>query len=276
MFANGCSDRTEEIVQQFSERDPRIQLVSLTSKGKVAALKHSIEFLSQCKNDDSTIDRVVYVDADIEFTHPGTLWHLSERLDSCEDLYLVSAFPQLSVASETGWLLRRIFAAREFLQKSVQYNVVRGPCYIIDFDVLQRVEYPDAIVIEDMYLEVRLDGHTIMDFERPVLHHQRSTLKGEIDRDLFTLLARNQIYSVKRAGLISALDRETARPEFKPTWFSTRDSLMRYLRHFKLGSLFFAGIWFSIHRFNQYRARRITRKANLSGEDILSLWSTQR
>ncbi len=279
VFTNGCTDRTEEIVSEIAKYEPRVQLISVSTKGKVPALRHSVRYFQHLRRTtkDKLIDRVIYVDADIEMTSRETFWHLSKKLDSNEELYLVSSFPIMSKAEEPGWLVRSLFRAKEYLQLQFQNNVVRGACYIIDFGVLERLDYPDDIVSDDMFLEVRLNGHTLMDYEHPVLAQPKNTLKAEVQRDLFTVLARNQIYLLKREGKITSLDPETMHPELSLSWFSPGQCVTRLVRHCKFRSLALICCWNLVHRYNCHRAKKMAAKhQSLSGAELLGLWSTER
>jgi glycosyltransferase involved in cell wall biosynthesis len=68
VVANGCTDKTEEIVNIFKKKYPdRVALISIGEKGKTKAINRVIEFFDELVKNGSNIPYVVFLDADCEF-----------------------------------------------------------------------------------------------------------------------------------------------------------------------------------------------------------------
>lgn len=277
VFTNGCTDRTNDIVSSIAQCDARVQLVALPEKGKVYAIRESIAHFRRLHEQAPSFDRVFYVDADVTFPDETTLTKLSRALDVSPDLYLVSSYPLAETGFDgNGWYLSRLTRARQELQMHFRHNIVRGRCYVIRYDALIRVEYPPDTLSDDMYLEIRLNGHYLMDYSILTATKLKASLKKEIRRDLFTLIAREQLYDWYRRERISALDPETGRREWSLYFPHPKQLFWHLLRTVKVSSLLIMGMWLPIYRRNESHARRIFSESQQKQTDLLDYWSTQR
>lgn len=277
IVTNGCTDRTEEIVRGISEEDGRVHLVALPRKGKVYALRQSIAHFIRLHQQRPDFDRVFYVDADVTFLEPTTLRNLSCTLDYSPDLYLVSSYPLADATHlRSSWFLRWLSRVRQELQSNLQPNLVRGACYVIRYNALRRVSYPKDLLSDDMFLEVRLDGHFMMDYRNPTATKYKSSLRAEIQRDLFTLIAREQISTKCNCQQFTSLDPESAHSEWRFRFGKPREFAWYLLRNGKFLSLAVVAAWAPIYKFNEWRARQIFQDNQHSQPTLLDYWSTQR
>lgn len=277
VFTNGCTDKTNEIVADVAKRDARVCLVALPEKGKVYAIRESIAYFKRLHDQSPNFDRVFYIDADVTFPDQETLAKLSRALDASHDLYLVSSYPLAETGFDgNGWYLSRLAEARQELQQHFRYNIVRGRCYVIRYEALVRVDYPPETLSDDMYLELRLNGHYLMDYSILTATKLKGSLEKEIRRDLFTLIAREQLYDWHRKRQITELDPETRRREWS-LFFPQPWKLLRHLLgRGALGALAVMAMWLPIYRFNERKARRIFRESQAKRTNLLDYWSTQR
>ncbi len=279
VFANACSDNTEDIVRKIAEANNIVKLHSIPKKGKVNALRECISYFKNKRFLDSTESqhRLFFIDADITIPEKNVLSMLSKKLDSSQDLYLVSAFPvPESCYNQFTDFVSELFRVRHHLQYSFKKNLVRGACHVVRWPVLQRIVFPEGLISTDMFLECKLNGHFLMDHSIQVVIKLKRTLKLEIKRDLLHLIAREQVYNWRRKGLVPRLDPETALREGFLSHLDHKEYLRYLVKRRKIKSIMILGIWMFIYKYNVFRSRKIFLKSLKSNMNLLDYWSTRR
>jgi len=278
VFANGCTDRTEAIVEEISRTKPNIVLHRVAQKGKVKALEDSVRyFRDRSEAEHSVPDRLYYVDADIELPDEETLNKLSAVLDRSEELYLVSAYPApQSLHNDKKDYVSELFRVRAHLHNIFEVNMIRGACYVIRREILNKISFPEGLLSDDMYLECCLQGHFLMDHSIQILTELKQSLRAEINRDRFHLIAREQVYNWNRQGLIPRVNPETARKEWRLTHQAPKIYLTYLIKRFKVKALFYLFIWHIIHKRNEKISLRLFKESQEKGIDLHVYWTTQR
>ena len=279
VFANGCTDKTEDIVKRIAEANNNVILHSILKKGKVNALKECISYFKKRRDLDliEFQDRFFFMDADITFTEKSVLVELGKRLTSSPDTYLVSGFPvPESFYNQKNSFVSKLSNIRCRLQYHFKMNQVRGACYAIRWSVLQRVVFPTQLLSDDMFLECKLNGHFIMDHNLQVIYKNKKSLKLEIERELFLLIAREQVYYWRRKGLIRRLDPKTAIKEACLSYIRPRKYLWFLIKERKIELIAILGIWMLIYKCIEFQARRVFYKSLRSDVNLIDKWSTKR
>ena len=275
IFANGCSDKTEEIVRQYEAKDNRVKLHALKVKGKVKALKEAISYYHQRGLNEN--DLLFNLDADITFEQPNCFELLKTKLATDPDLFVVSSYPApSSYFDQRRDFVAQLFNIRYELHKAFAVNTIRGACYVIKWNKLVQVDFPDDLISDDMYLECALAGHFLMDYENIVITEIKENLQKEIARDLFHRIAAEQVYHKNRTGLIKRIDKETARDQFRLTHQEPKKYLSYLLGKFKISPLFIMLYWSFVSRKNKKKAHQIFFDSLESKLDLISYWSTIR
>lgn len=184
VVANGCSDRTEEIVMGLEEQNPdRVVLVSMTEKGKPRAINRAIKFFDQISNSDLPIPYVIFLDADCEFLGKEVLINFINRFEQNPRLCAIGAdcVPDVLFNSRKD-IVADIYRATYSLGQSVKINSISGMCYAIQLDILKKIDFPDFQFAEDMYVSSRLDGHFLKDRNIKIVFKTPSNLRNEIKR----------------------------------------------------------------------------------------------
>ena len=184
VVANGCSDRTEEIVKGLEEQNPnRVVLVSMTEKGKTRAINRAIKFFDQISNNDLQIPYVIFLDADCEFLGKDVLINFINRFEQNPQLCAVGAdcLPDVFFNSRKD-IVAEIYRATYRLGQSVKINSISGMCYGIRLDILKKIDFPDFQFAEDMFVSSRLDGHFLKDRNIKIVFKTPSDLRSEIKR----------------------------------------------------------------------------------------------
>lgn len=184
IVANGCNDRTEEIVKALEDQNPsRVALISMTEKGKTRAINRAIKFFDQLSNNDLQIPYVIFLDADCEFLGKEVLSNFLNRFDQSPQLYAVGAdcLPDVSFNSRKD-IVAEIYRAIYRLGQSMRINSISGMCYAIRSEILKKIDFPDFQFAEDMYLSARLDGWFLKDKNAQIIFKTPSDLLSEIHR----------------------------------------------------------------------------------------------
>jgi glycosyltransferase involved in cell wall biosynthesis len=184
VVANGCSDRTEEIVKGLEEQNPnRVVLVSMTEKGKLRAINRAIEFFDQISSIDLQVPYVIFLDADCEFLGKEVLINFINRFEQNPRLCSIGAdcVPDVFFNSRKD-MVADIYRATYSLSQSVKINSISGMCYAIRLDILKRIDFPDFQFAEDMYVSSRLDGWFCKDRDIQIVFKTPSSLRHEIKR----------------------------------------------------------------------------------------------
>jgi|GEM_PF-1237904 len=184
VVANGCSDRTEEIVKGVEKQNlNRVVLVSMAEKGKSRAINRAIKFFDQTSNADHKIPYVIFMDADCEFLGKDVLINFIKRFEQNPQLCAVGAdcVPDVFF-NEREDITAEIYRAVYRLGESVKVNSISGMCYGIRFDILKKIDLPDLQFAEDMFVSSRLDGWFYKDRNIQIVFKAPSDLRNEIKR----------------------------------------------------------------------------------------------
>jgi len=184
VVANGCSDRTEEIVKGLEEQNPnRVVLISMTEKGKTRAINRAIKFFDEISSTDLQIPYVIFLDADCEFNGKEALIDFVNRFEQNSQLCAVGAdcLPDVFSNSRKD-IVAEIYRATYSLGQSVKINSISGMCYAIRLDILKKIDFPDFQFAEDMFVSSRLDGHFLKDRNIKIVFKTPPDLRTEIRR----------------------------------------------------------------------------------------------
>ena len=193
------------------------------------------------------------------------------------DSIIVSAIavPE-SFYNEDKDFVSELFRIRYYLQYTFKKNLVRGACNVARFSALQRLKFPEGLVSTDMFLEVKLDGHFLMDHEIEIVTRLKKTLKLEIKRDLVHQIGREQVYRWRRQRLTPRLDREIAIQGYFLSPHNPREYFLHLVKTRRFKSLLILGIWMFIYKINSYRAIKIMDESLKKNISLQSYWSTKR
>jgi glycosyltransferase involved in cell wall biosynthesis len=184
VVANGCNDRTEEIVKEFEKKYPnKVILVSIKEKGKTKAINKAIKYFDQILTTDLYIPYVIFLDADCEFNGNDTLINFVNRFEQNFQLCAVGAdcIPDVFFNSRTD-IVAEIYKATYSLGQSLRINSISGMCYGIRLEVLKKIEFPEFQFAEDMFVSARLDGWFLKDRNIQIVFKTPSNLGREISR----------------------------------------------------------------------------------------------
>ena len=184
VVANGCGDRTEEIVKELKEQNPdKVALVSMKEKGKTRAINKAIEFFEQISNNDLPIPYVIFLDADCEFLGKEVLISFVNRFERSPRLCAIGAdcLPDVLFNPRKD-IVAEIYRATYTLGQSVKINSISGMCYAIRLDILKRIDFPNFQFAEDMYVSARLDGWFYKDRDIQIVFKTPPDLRDEIKR----------------------------------------------------------------------------------------------
>lgn len=184
VVANGCSDRTEEVIESIRTQYPeQIVLLSLKEKGKTRALNRSINYLNELSDADRQIPYVVFLDADCEFYGEEILVDMIKRFEENPQLCAVAAncLPDVFFNSRHD-IVAEIYRAVYRLSESLKINAISGMCYGIRFDILNKISFPDFQLSDSQYISSKLDGWFFRDTGIKIIFKIPFGLKNEIIR----------------------------------------------------------------------------------------------
>ena len=184
VVANGCSDRTEEIVKSLEQHHPnKVVLLSIQEKGKTRAINRAIGYFDELSIKDLQIPYVIFLDADCEFLIREVLINFINRFEQNPRLHAVGAdcLPDVFFNSRKD-IMAEMYRAIYGLGRSVRINSISGMCYGIRLDVLKKIEFPDFQFAEDMYVSSRLDGYFLKDRNIKIFFKTPPDLPTEIRR----------------------------------------------------------------------------------------------
>jgi glycosyltransferase involved in cell wall biosynthesis len=184
VVANGCSDRTEEIVKGLEERNPnKVALVSIKEKGKTRAINRAIKFFDEISSTDLQIPYVIFLDADCEFNGKEALIDFVNRFEQNPQLCAVGAdcLPDV-LFNKRKDVVAELYRTVYKLSKSVRINSISGMCYGIRLDVLKMVNFPEIQFAEDMFVSARLNGWFCKDRSIQIVFKAPSDFRNEIKR----------------------------------------------------------------------------------------------
>jgi glycosyltransferase involved in cell wall biosynthesis len=182
--ANGCCDRTEEIVTLKGKEHPdKVDLVSIKEKGKTKAINSAIKFLDRLVSHGSKIPYVIFLDADCEFVGKEVLINFNKRFELNPQLCAVGAdcVPDVVLESRKD-IVAEIYKATYTLGQSLKINSISGMCYGVRLEALKKIEFPDFQFAEDMYVSSRLDGWFLRDKGIKIIFKTPSNFMLELRR----------------------------------------------------------------------------------------------
>ena len=279
VFANGCTDNTEYIVGKIVQTNNNCKLHSIPEKGKVSAIRECIRYFKNNQVFDSTEAQAIlfFIDADIAFPRKDVLSRLREKLVYSPHIYVVSAFPvPETYYNQNTNFVSELSRIRCHLQYSFKENYLRGACYAVRWSVLKRIVFPRELLSDDMFLECKLNGHFQMDHDLKVICKLKKSLKLEIQRELFLLIAREQVYFWRRNGLIPRLHPETAVKDGFLSNIKPRQYLYFLSKNRQFSPTIISGIWMLIHKCIEVQAKKIFYKSLRNDVNLIDYWSTKR
>jgi len=232
IVANGCSDRTEEIVKGLEKQNPnRVVLISMTEKGKTRAINKAIRFLDEISNNDLQIPYVIFLDADCELLGKEVLTNFINRFEENPQLCAVAADCVPDVFFNTRKdIVAEIYRANYTLGQSVKINSISGMCYAIRLDILKKIDFPDFQFAEDMFVSSRLNGHFLKDrnikivFKTP--SHLRSEIKRRTRQEISTQRYHEYYSYLKRKGVRVSLFEKPLGDDYR-WWGATDDHIIK-------------------------------------------------
>lgn len=184
VVANGCTDRTEEIVRDLEQHNPNeVLLLSIPEKGKTRAINNAIQYFKQMSDTDTLIPYVVFLDADCDFLGKEVLCDFMKRFEQTPHLCAVSAhcLPDVYTNSRQD-IVAQIYRTIYQFGNSLKINSISGGGYCIRLDILEKMDFPDFQFAEDMFISSRLNGWFLRDKNINILFETPSDLRGEIRR----------------------------------------------------------------------------------------------
>jgi glycosyltransferase involved in cell wall biosynthesis len=184
VVANGCTDRTEEIVRGLEKQHPKqVVLVSIQEKGKTKAINKAITYFDDLSKGGYAIPCIIFLDADCEFVGNQALINLMQRFEEKPELRAIGAdcLPDVFFNQRKD-VVAEIYRGIYGLGRSLRINSISGMCYGIRFDVLKKIEFPDFQFAEDMYVSARLDGWFLKDRNVQIVFKTPSNFSREITR----------------------------------------------------------------------------------------------
>jgi glycosyltransferase involved in cell wall biosynthesis len=184
VVANGCVDRTEEIVREFEKKNPdKVKLISMKEKGKTKAINQAISFFEDVTDTSSTMPYIIFLDADCEFIGKEVFLDFVKRFEETPELCAVGAdcLPDVFFNQRKD-IVAKIYRAVYSFGKSLKMNSLSGMCYAIRYDILRKIDFPDFQFAEDMFVSSRLSGRFLKDKNMQILFKTPSNLQDEIER----------------------------------------------------------------------------------------------
>ena len=184
IVANGCTDKTEEIVRSLEKQHPeQVVLLAIKEKGKTKAINRAIANFDELSRDGYSIPCIVFLDADCEFLGNGALINFMNRFEQKTELCAIGAdcVPDVFFNSRKD-IVAEMYRAIYGLGRSVRINSISGMCYCIRFDVLKKIDFPDFQFAEDMFVSARLDGWFLKERNIQIVFKTPSNIRRELLR----------------------------------------------------------------------------------------------
>lgn len=184
VVANGCTDRTEEIVCYLEQQHPnKVSLISIPDKGKTKAINKAIQYFKETSDADAAIPYVVFLDADCDFLGSEVLCNFIKHFEQNPNLCAVSShcLPDVCVNSRQD-IVAEIYRTIYQFGNSLKINSISGGGYCIRLDILEKMDFPDFQFAEDMFISSRLNGWFLRDKNINILFETPSNIRGEIRR----------------------------------------------------------------------------------------------
>ena len=280
VIANGCSDRTEEIVRGLEKQNPNsVVLVPMTEKGKTRAINRAIKFFDQISNNGLPIPYVIFLDADCEFLGKEVLINFFNRFDQNPQLCAVGAdcLPDVFFNTRKD-IVAEVYRAIYSLGQSLKINSISGMCYGIRFEILKKIDFPDIQFNEDMYVSSRLDGWFFRDKDIKVVFTTPYNLKNELKRrtrqEISTQRYHEYYSCLKRKGVRVSLFEKPLGDDYR-WWGATDDHIIKVwfrLKGFKPKLLVI--VYVLITLWAKVKAYRTLKKMRKNGD--LDYWKVLR
>ena len=228
VVANGCNDRTEEMVTSLQRENPdQVELLSIMEKGKTRAINTAIDHFRQLSAAGLQIVYVIFLDADCEFNGDDVLVRFLKRFKDNPDLAAVGAHcvPDALFDGRKD-LVADIYRTVYKLGESLQINSISGMCYAIKYPILNKIEFPNIQFNEDMYVSSRLDGWFLRDRKIQVVFRTPNNLKNELrrrTRQEVSTQRYHEYYSfLKGKGIRVTLQEKPLHQDYR--WFGATDN----------------------------------------------------
>lgn len=280
VVANGCSDRTEEIVKELKEQNPdKVALVSMKEKGKTKAINRLIRFFDEVSNTVPPIPYVIFLDADCEFLGKEVLINFIKRFEKNPQLCGVGAdcLPDVFFNSRKD-IVAEIYRAIYGFGKSVRVNSISGMCYGVRLDILKKMDFPDFQFAEDMYISSRLDGHFLKDrnieivFKTPL--HLRSEIKRRTRQEISTQRYHEYYSYLKKKGVRVSLFEKPLGDDYR-WWGATDNHIIKvWFKSKGIKPKFFVMAYALITLWAKIKAYRTLKKLRRNGN--LDYWKVMR
>jgi glycosyltransferase involved in cell wall biosynthesis len=200
VVANGCTDRTEEIVADIARQSPtRLLLMSMKEKGKTKALNNVITYVKEEIDKEANIPYVIFLDADCEFVGDNTFIKFVKRFEETPLLCAVGAncIPNTSDASRTN-LVSDMYRALNELSRLLPENGISGGAYCIKSNILRKLSFPEFQMADDMYVSLKLDGWMFRDQGINVVYAIPGDLRGELTKRVRQEIATQRYFEYHR------------------------------------------------------------------------------
>jgi glycosyltransferase involved in cell wall biosynthesis len=236
VVANGCTDRTEEIVRGIAKKKPdKIELMSISEKGKTRAINKAIGFFDQISNTCLITPYVIFLDADCEFIGEEVLIDFVRWFEQNPQLCAVAAdcLPDVFFNSRRD-TVAEIYRAIYSLRRSLKINSISGMCYGIRFDSLKIIDFPDFQFAEDMYVSSRLNGWFFRDKNIKIVFKTPSDLRSELNRrtrqEISTQRYHKYYSFLKRNGMKTRLFEGSLGKDFEWSGAISNNTLRKWVR----------------------------------------------
>lgn len=194
VLANACDDHTETVVRRIKSDNPAIRIISIRKKGKPYSLETFKKLLSRLIKKDYTFDKVILMDADIEFPEVDILANLSKMLDKNPEIYAVVANPiPESVFNNKKDIISTLYRAKFKFQEYYRIRSFSGMCYSIRWEVLKGICIPGFIMAEDRFLAEKLKKRFVRSREISIKYKIVKSVLKEVKRNLRHCIANRQI-----------------------------------------------------------------------------------
>jgi hypothetical protein len=164
-------------------------------------------------------------------------------------------------------LLPKIYRANHGISQLLQTNSLSGMCYGIRFDILNKIQFPQIQLAEDMFVSARLDGNFIRDPAIEIIFKTPKSIKTEINRrarqEISTQRYRDYYCFIKQKEGAVKLSNDSLGSRYR--WGIKQSSLIK--AWFQLKSLelkLYAIGYLSIHLIAKVKARRKLREVQMS------------
>ena len=276
IVANGCEDRTEEIVRNL--QNDQVTLLSMTDKGKTKAINHFIEWFDNIPQKDSRPSYAVFLDADCQFVGDENILRIYDRFASNEKLCAVGAecVPDV-VHNSREDLVSKIYRSLHELDSYFDRNSISGMCYAIRFDILKKIDFPDFQFAEDMYVSTRLSGHFIKDRSVKIMFGVPGDLSSELQRRTRQEVSTQRFIAyrehVKKHANAVKLFEEPLADEYRYRGMGGDSKLPAFLKLRGIAKKFYLGYFIVVVLIARWRARRIMQSMK---EHDLDYWKVIR